>query len=132
MFVTADQLVVHAVGDYILQSDWQATSKTSRWGAALVHVFLYGIPWLFLTQSPKALAFIVLTHLVIDRWRIARQLGWVKNFLAPRSGWPKPWAECSGTGYDKDKAPFMAVWLMIITDQILHVLCNAFALRYLA
>jgi len=131
MLVTADQLVVHAVGDYVLQSDWQATSKTNRWSAAITHVFFYGLPWLFLTTSWKALAVIVGTHLVIDHWRLARHVGWVKNFLAPPSAWPKPWAECSGTGYDKDKPLWMAVWLMIIVDQVMHVLCNALALKYL-
>lgn len=128
--VTADQLFVHAIGDYALQSDWMATTKTNRWSAALAHVVVYGLPWLFLTRSPVALAIIVGTHLVIDHWRLARHLGWVKNFLAPPSAWPKPWAQCLATGYDPEKPPWMSVWLMIIVDQIMHVGCNALALRY--
>lgn len=35
MLVTADQLVAHAVGDYILQSDWMANEKTKQHTAAL-------------------------------------------------------------------------------------------------
>ena len=38
--ITAAQLVAHAVGDYVLQSDWAATEKTKRSLAALVHVLL--------------------------------------------------------------------------------------------
>lgn len=46
--------------------------------------------------------------------------------------WWHPWAECVGTGYHKDRPPWMAVWLMIIADNTLHLLCNAVALHYLA
>lgn len=130
--LTADQLLAHAVGDFLLQSDWQATSKTNKWVAAVVHVVLYGLPFLLLTRSTLALAVIVLSHLVIDRWRLARHVSWAKNFIAPSSAWPRPWRECSGTGYDASKPPFMSVWLMIIVDQILHVTINALALKYLA
>lgn len=129
--LTADQLLAHAVGDYLLQSDWMATSKTSKWAAAIVHVGVYGLPFLLLTRSWPALAVIVLSHLVIDHWRLARHVSWAKNFLAPPSAWPKPWAQCKATGYDDSKPPFMAVWLMIIVDQILHVTLNGLALKYL-
>lgn len=115
-----------------MQSDWQATSKTSKWGAAILHVVIYGLPWLALTRAPMALAAIVLSHLVIDHWRLARHVGWAKNFLAPKSAWPPPWKECSGTGYPPGKPPYMAVWLMIIVDQVMHVICNGLALRYLS
>lgn len=70
-FVTADQLVAHAVGDYVLQSDWMANEKTKRDIAALVYV----IPFLFLGPSAYAVAFMVVTHFAIDRWRLARE--WV-------------------------------------------------------
>lgn len=131
MFITADQLVAHAIGDYVLQSDWMAQSKTKKSVACLAHVLTYALPFLFLTTSWKALLFIVVTHFVMDRWRLARYVCWVKNFLGPTSE-RHPWSECSGTGYHKDRPPWMSVWLMIITDNLIHVLCNAFALRYLA
>lgn len=131
MLITADQLVIHAVGDFILQSDWQATTKTSKWLAAVSHVLVYGLPFLLLTRSLSALAVIAGTHLVIDHWRLARHVSWAKNFLAPRSGWPRPWAECQATGYGPDKPAWMAVWLMIVTDQVLHVIINGLALKYL-
>lgn len=126
-----EQLIAHGVGDYVLQSDWMAAEKTQRSLATLVHVALYTLCFVPLTQSPSALLAIGASHFVIDRWRLARHVGWLKNHLAPRSGWPPPWAECSATGYAPDKPPWMAVWLMIIVDQVMHVACNAAALRWL-
>jgi len=142
---TADQLVAHAVGDYVLQSDWMANEKTKRSVAAVVHALCYTIPFVFLTWSWQALLVVTVTHFVIDRWRLARFVCWVKNFLSPRrtetpldmfggsdiSLWWHPWAECSGTGYHSSRPPWMAVWLMIIADNVMHVTINALALRYL-
>lgn len=45
--------------------------------------------------------------------------------------WWHPWHECSATGYHKkDRPPWLAVWLMIITDNTLHLLCNGIALTF--
>ena len=116
MFFTADQLVAHAVGDYILQSDWMADNKTKQHFAAAVHATTYTLPFLLITQSPAALAFICGTHFVIDRWRLARYVVWIKN---------GPWLPLTATGYQDSKPPFLAVWLLIAADNILHVICNA-------
>ncbi len=127
--ITADQLVAHAVGDYILQSDWMATEKTKQSLAAAVHATTYTLPFLLLTTSPAALAVILGTHFVIDRWRLARYVVWAKNWISPHR--PKPWNLCTATGYDPDRPPWMAVWLLIIADNTLHVLCNGLAMAYL-
>lgn len=180
--VTADQLIAHAFGDYVLQSDWMANEKAKKSVAAVVHALTYALPFLFFRPSWQALAVIVLTHFLIDRFRLARYVCWIKNFLSPpetlgeqstitavnenfdtlkpgailkMSGsngatqariievsvttlvvkaiqrWWRPWAECKGTGYPSDRPPFMAVWLMIITDNLMHVTINALALMYL-
>lgn len=128
--ITADQLVAHAVGDYIIQSDWMATEKTKRSIAAAVHAITYTLPFLLLTTSVGALVVVCASHFVIDRWRLARFVVWIKNFGAPRSTW-QPWAECSGTGYHKDRPPWMAVWLLIAADNVIHVLINGAALRWI-
>ena len=157
--ITADQLLAHAVGDYILQSDWMANEKTKRTIAALAHVTTYGLPFLFLRPSWKAYAVIVGTHFVIDRWRLARFVVWVKNFLAPfdkmvvspvddvrisesavsaiqgnqinivRTN--PPWKECAATGYPPNTPAWLAVWLLIIADNIMHITINGLALKYL-
>lgn len=128
LVITADQLLLHAVGDYLLQSHWMATSKTSKSIAALAHVVTYTLPFLLITESPAALAFIAGTHFVIDRWRLARYVCWLKNFLGPGN---KPWSKCSVTGYPSDTPAWLAVWLMIISDNVMHVICNGLALYYL-
>jgi hypothetical protein len=128
--ITADQLLAHAIGDYILQSHWMASEKTKRSVAALAHVATYMIPFLFLTLSPLALLVIVGTHYFIDRYRLARYVVWAKNWIAPVR--MTPWRESSGTGYPPDAPPWLAVWLLIIADNIMHVAINGLALRYLA
>jgi len=125
--ITADQLVAHAVGDYILQSDWMATEKTKQNLAAAAHALTYGIPFLFLAPSPLALAVIIGTHFVIDRFRLARYLVWAKNWLGPN----RPWSECVATGYPADRPAWLTVWLLIIADNVLHVLINGLSLYYL-
>lgn len=126
--ITADQLVCHAIGDYVLQSNWMATEKTKRSTAALAHVVTYGLPFLLLRPSAAALAVIVGTHFVIDRWRLARFVVWAKNYLGPGN---RPWRDCKATGYPPETPPFLAVWLLIIADNVMHVVINGLALRYL-
>lgn len=125
--ITADQLVAHAVGDYLLQSDWMAVNKTKRSIAAVAHVCTYALPFLLLGASVAALAVIIGTHFVIDRFRLARYVVWAKNWMGPN----RPWSECTATGYPPDRPTWMTVWLLIIADNMLHVLCNGLALRYL-
>lgn len=124
---TAAQLVAHGIGDYVLQSNWMAQEKTKRSVPALAHALTYALPFLLLTRSPAALAFIVATHFVIDRWRLARYVVWAKNLLAPRRTW-RPWSACRSTGYPDDMPPWIAFWLLFIADNLLHVVCNAVAL----
>jgi len=130
MFVTGDQLLAHVVGDYVLQSDWMAGEKRRRTVAALVHALTYGIPFLLLRPSLLAFAVIVGSHLLIDRFGLARYLVWTKNQVGPRE-FRRPWSECSVTGYPAERPAWMAVWLLIIADNALHVAINAAALRWL-
>lgn len=60
--ITADQIVCHLVGDYIIQSDWMANEKRKRSLAAGLHAVTYAIPFLFLTFDPLALGIIAGTH----------------------------------------------------------------------
>jgi len=160
--ITADQLAAHAIGDYLLQSDWMASKKRTEKVAAVVHASVYTLCFLPLVWSDrsavsvfKAVLVIHYSHFLIDHYGLARYVVWAKNFLAPR--WlPKPesmmlckshereaclicsrkianlpWSECQATGYPPDRPPFLAVWLLIIADNVLHVLINGLALAYL-
>lgn len=123
------QLILHLLGDYVLQSDWMAQTKTKSTWAAFCHATVYSLPFLAIA-SLYAWLVIWSTHLVIDRFRLARYVVYAKNWLAPRSYW-HPWAECSGTGYHKDSPPWLSVWLMIAADNTLHLMINAASLAWL-
>lgn len=131
------QLILHLIGDYVTQSDWMAQQKTKSTWAAFCHATVYSLPFLWIA-SHEALFVIWSTHLLIDRFRLARFVVYTKNFLSPvvlndydpypitwsKQTWWKPWSECSGTGYHKDSPPFLAVWLMIAADNTLHLAIN--------
>lgn len=123
-------LLAHMLGDYVIQSDWMATQKTSRWWPAIAHAGTYGLPYLAVTRHPAALLVIVGTHAVIDRYRLARHVVWAKNFLAPRSYW-RPWSECVATGYPADRPVWLTTWLMVIADNTLHLVINVVAVMWL-
>jgi hypothetical protein len=157
--ITADQLLVHAIGDYVLQSDWMASKKRTEHLPAAAHAVVYSLPFVAFAPSWRAFAVIVVTHFLIDRFGLARYVVWAKNFLAPR--WIRvdttihgheyvhafdqagaesastrhirnlPWAWCVDTGYPGNRPPFLAVWLLIIADNILHVVINGASLRWL-
>lgn len=127
---SADQVVLHLVGDYITQTDWMATEKTKRFFPAFIHVIIYSAPFLiFLHASYLALTVIFLSHILIDRYRLARYLLWARSWLFDRS--KKTWSECQVTGFPPERPIWLTVWLMIITDNIIHILINGFALYYL-
>ncbi len=173
--ITADQIIIHAIGDYVLQSDWMANEKTKRHGAAAVHAIFYSFPFLLFRPSIAAWLVILVTHFFIDRYRLARYVVWAKNFISPELWWKQaksgqwssasnqegamwrtwidiggcpqptefadvltfarfrmlPFSACSGTGYPPDRPAWLAVWLLIFTDNILHIAINGAALRNL-
>jgi len=132
---TASQLVAHLVGDYILQTQAMADWKAKRSLAALAHVLTYLLPFLLLTRSPLALLAIGGTHFLIDRFRLARYVCWLKN--GPLTGYRgllswQGWTPLTATGYPERVPAWMAVWLFIAADNCLHILINGAALRWLA
>jgi hypothetical protein len=149
--ISADQLVGHAIGDYILQSDWMAQNKTKANLPAFVHALTYSAVFLIFRPSIAALAVIFATHFFIDRYRLARYVVWGKNWIGPfyekvainfgngefqQEHWRRKnptltFTECAATGYPPTNPAWLSVWLLIIADNILHVVINGFALKYL-
>lgn len=127
--ITADQLLAHAVGDYMLQSDWMAREKTKRIAVACIHALCYSLPFIALRPSLAAWLVIVATHALIDRFRLARYVVWAKEWLSPPNE-PPPLRECP-MGYPADKPVWLATWLLIIADNCMHVAINGAALRWL-
>ena len=136
------QLILHLFGDYILQSDWMAQNKTKCSKAAAAHAITYSLPFLLLQPSWEAFAVILVTHFLIDRFRLARYVVMVKNvLLSPnfwrplqnRKGYRKDLfgIHNTGTGYPADAPPWLAVWLLIAADNTLHLAINYAALRWL-
>ena len=122
------QLILHLIGDYVTQSDWMAQNKTKRFEVAWIHAFVYSLPFALLTHSWTAWFVIAWSHCFIDRYRLARYVVFAKNFMG--APWPK-WEDCKTTGYPSTTPPWMAVWLMIITDNTMHLAINYAALRWL-
>lgn len=120
-------LLAHVAGDYLVQTDWMATEKTERWLPALVHAVTYTACYLVVTRSVWALLVIGGTHAVIDRYRLARYVCWFKNQFAPASHRPP----LTATGYREDAPPWLAFWLMIAVDNLIHVLINTGAVMWL-
>ena len=98
-----DYLIGHLVGDYLLQTDWQATNKKlpgwAGWLACLWHCFLWTASILIFTGWWKwDLAVLVfLSHLVLDRTNIVRLI--LKVARKPQEN-----------------------WLLIVTDNTIHLL----------
>lgn len=119
--------LAHMVGDYLIQSDWMAQQKTKRWWPAIAHGLSYALPFVFITRSPLALVVIAGTHVVIDHYRLARHVVWAKNQLAPADFRPAHTA----TGHSDDRPVWLSTWLLIIADNILHMLINVAAVVWL-
>lgn len=150
-------LLCHFVGDFWLQTDWMALNKSKKTWNCLVHVLIYTSCFFVLTLSWKALLFIGITHFILDRWPIIiRRLIWWKNHFP--TGYYPPYKYCDSTGYyddspynrrklegvdktimeadgdfgwGKPRHFFITIWLYIISDNTLHLICNLFALYFL-
>lgn len=120
-----DPILAHLSGDYLFQTHHQAVQKTVAWGPALMHAATYTACFLPITRSWKALAVIGGTHAVIDRYRLAKHVAWAKNQFAPAPFRPPHTA----TGYSDDVPPWLSTWLMIISDNTIHLLLNRWALN---
>ncbi len=98
------QLLLHLWGDYLTQSEWMAQNKTKAYFPAAIHALVYGLPFL-LIGTWQAVMVIVLTHFLIDHYRLARYVVWVKNWLGAKQQWTilygKDWTDvkevCAGS-----------------------------------
>lgn len=123
------QLILHLFGDYITQSDRMANEKVKNIRMALLHAFIYSVPfYIFIDMSVIAFLVIFLTHAVIDRYRVVKYIIFARNRLHDKT---LRWEDCSATGYHKDKPVWLTVWLLIIADNTLHLLINYLAILYL-
>lgn len=59
-------VLAHLIGDYVLQSDFIATTKGENWYHLFVHSILYVVPFYFIFGFNYQLFFLFLSHFVID------------------------------------------------------------------
>lgn len=130
------QLICHLIGDYWLQTDWMALNKKNNFLIALVHGFVYTLPFLVLTRSILALSIIWLSHALIDGTDIVCFLNRLKNnhfqkhFLYKATELGSFDVVPMNDGYRRDRPIWLRVWLIIIQDNTLHLLFNFLAIKY--
>jgi hypothetical protein len=98
-------LVGHLVGDFLVQTNWMAREKTVRWSALLVHSAVYtacvaAAGELVGGMAPLAVALVFVSHAILDRRTFVRWWG----------------RHVQGVTRVDDQ------WLLIMTDQVWHVL----------
>lgn len=144
-----EQLLIHGVGDFILQTDKQALNKKNKgwfgFRQCLYHCTTYSLPFLII-GSWQAVSVIFLTHFIIDRTRIVDYvLAWKNNVRynesqTLRKGQPDEFTiygmwhgklNISNFGFGLERPFAISIWLYIITDNLCHLIINYFALKYL-
>lgn len=100
-------IVLHLVGDWLLQTDWMATKKGKRWEPLAAHVavwtacFVPAAVWLF---NPLWLVWLAGTHLLLDG------TGFVRWWMTTIKRIPE--GDLRGSAW----------WLGVVVDQVLHLL----------
>ncbi len=150
MLVTGTQLWAHMLGDYVFQNHWMANKKTTMWSAAWLHAIIYTtVFWLVFGMS-WALVPICLTHLVIDKYRLASKwvdwwgIGKAGSLLTGIQTWMirvleenERFKEAEEVRSNstilgmQDAPPWLSFWLLIIVDNVAHCSINALSLMYL-
>ncbi len=124
-------ILAHVLGDYVIQNDWMANEKTNKWWPAIVHGVTYTIPYMFITQNVWALIIIGGTHIILDHYRLAKQVVWVKNLFSPKA-YRYSWAEAKeNNGFPARTPKYISHWIMVIVDNTMHLCINFAAILLL-
>lgn len=113
-----DQLICHLIGDYVLQTDWMARKKLEKLHAAVIHAFVYAIPFTLITGFSRALLVIFITHVIIDRYRVAA-------FIMKLKHWS--WKHRND---GNSTPPEIRTMLIIVIDNTMHLAINYLAIKY--
>lgn len=110
-----EQLILHLLGDYIIQNNWMAMNKTRYtligYISCLIHAITYSLPFLLLTNGFNEAWFtIFLTHLIIDKFRLPKIIIMIKDWDF------------------RGQTPF---WLLIVVDNTIHLIINYLSIKYL-
>ncbi len=120
MTILETMIMAHLIGDWLLQTEWQAQNKATNWTALLIHIIIYHLvmfAFLYLSFDfalmPLGISvgFLALTHSILDRQKF---VGWLMRTLRIR------------VVRDNQK------WLSVAVDQALHILLMGVATLYLS
>ena len=103
-------LVLHFIGDWILQNQWMAERKTTSWEVRLVHVLIYTFCFAGVVSFPW-LVWIGATHFFIDTYK---PLYWFRKFRGDFHTWEEFKQSFTTPG---------GFFVNIVFDQIFHILC---------
>jgi hypothetical protein len=124
-----EQILLHAVGDFWIQTDKQALGKKNSGLYGITQCFLhcvtYSIPFLLIGPW-QAVLMIFLTHYMVDRTRIIDYVIAIKNGTKRNGQY-----DISNYGFAIERPKLITTWLYIACDNIVHLVCNYFALTYL-
>ena len=117
------QLLLHLLGDFVLQNNWMAAhkSKLNREGylACTVHCLVYSLPFLIITDLTAWLV-IFSTHWLIDKFSLAKYVCRIKN-----------WHFETDHGFAASTPPLLAMLLVMVVDNTMHIAINYFSITYL-
>lgn len=100
-------ITAHLVGDFPLQPDWIAQTKTENYSRLTIHALIHGIlsipiAW-YIFPGEVIRQFVLLSWIVVTHWVIDH-----RRWVEPKEGWGKKW-----------------VW---INDQIMHLVALSLAI----
>jgi hypothetical protein len=130
------QLLLHLFGDFIVQNDYVALNKKKNtlkgWIYCTFHCVTYSLPFL-LIASWKAVIMIGLTHFIIDKTNIvAYFLAWRNNVHNPSELKSKYGNyDISNFGFQLQRPFAITIWLLILTDNTIHLILNYLFIKYL-
>ena len=120
MTIFESLLLAHIVGDWLLQTEWQANNKIHKWQALLSHVIVYHlvilavlIAWFGFRNTTVyiTVAVLAVTHAVLD---LRRPVEWIMKMLRH-----------SVTNQSER-------WLVIVIDQSIHIILIGLASLFLS
>lgn len=82
-------IFAHYIGDFALQSDWQAKNKGTKWYIMLAHCMIWttcicvALQYLGMFALWKA-AFLLIGHALMDQWKTTKQAWW---YIYPDQAW---------------------------------------------
>ena len=134
------QLLLHLIGDFWLQTEYQALNKKKNSWVCLRHVTTYSLPFL-LIGSWQAVLVIAVTHFIIDRvpglvevMIYTKNQFWSMLGIVASNGAVDKTPYCfheTVFGSGPDRPPHISFLVYVVCDNTLHLVCNYLALKYL-